>query len=814
MIRKLILGLLFTFLGTIGSQGEAAFNLSGSTITQTGTDTDLSGLASIAGVNTITTGTGDNIYTVYEVGNRNLVINGTLTLNVQTEKIIFGTSAPFNSFLVNGTFNIEGRIISGGVTRDLSKEFANITRFTTSRSNVADAGLVVNNGGTLNWYGGGLRTSQSSYFQPGSNILLDFAEFNVQHAASTDFQIRSSSTNLTINNLVTNGTFILYRDPGQPIKNVRGIQNPFTVMTYGEPTGTSDLITYEDYQGEGNDADISFIDSSYTDMVNANNGSATKVGLFKNFSTGGTNRHRGLVKIYKDVQFNFQNALGNSIQDVRYFVRDTDNGNRSNTSFSNDLADNVYSGVSAASGLTTVDRLLLAVVNKTDNNYFHPLPSSYFDYRNKNGDDSDVFDLHFWHYNYLYGVTSPPLKGVGNLVLDWTLFDDTNISETNIATVQAYSALNSLEQLFDRAKAWKIELANIEYPTISTSVITTDGSTLNLGAQNLVVDGSAPSAFEINTGASTITINAGTMNCDSSRFKALQTTGTVTFINGAAPGTCIFTDSTGTNGVLTLRNLTNANILVFDDASATDDTISFQTDQNGNISIPFNATSSTDFQVVVRRVGYSEVNFDFNPSPGGFYEFPISQFRSLTIEGTPIYNDTGDETQISMDFVNQFINMGDFTVSAQAFYDTLQDYEVTEAGMKNPRIANYDGDNKVLLLNGYQMRNRDGVGTVPGVNGFIFTEVGSVLEASNGPVQYLVNDSATVDKQEQIIKMIEGVQGSAWDNNIEVYTEPLANLTNIAGSGFDPNTDSLSNLVQSMLNRGILDVNTMKDLVR
>jgi hypothetical protein len=673
---------------------------------------------------------------------------------------------------------------------------------------------VVNNGGTLNWYGGGLRTSQSSFFNAGSNILLDYAEFNIQHSGSSDYQVRSSSTNLTINNLVTNGTFILYKDPGQPIKNVRGIQNPFTVMTYGLPTGTDQLITYEDYQGEGNDADIAFIDSSYTDVINASDGSATKVGLFKGFSTGGDARHRGLVKMYKDLQFNFKNVAGTGIENVRYFVRDTDNGNRQNNSFSNDADDNVYSGLSVASGLTALQRILLAVVNKSDSVYAHPLPSTYFDYRNKNGDDSDVFDLHFWHYNYLYSVTSPPLKGVSSLLIDWTLFEDTNVSESNVALVQAYSSIASLDQLYDRAKAWKVELANIEYPSVDSQVVTGAGTALDLNDQNLVIDATALSAFSVNTNTNTITIKAGAMDCSSENFTSLTTTGLVTFVNGATPGTCIFTDSIGTNGVLTLTGLANANVLVYDDASVGDDTISYQTNQSGSITIPFNATSSADYQVVVRRQGYSEVNFEFDPSGGGFYEFPISQFRSLTIEGTPIYAASGDVSKIAMDYAGLKINIGDFTMPAQEFYDTLQDYEVTEDGMRSARIANYDGDSKVLLLNGYQMRSRDGATTVPGVNGFIFAETGGVLDSSNGSVQYLVNDTATVDKQEQIIAMLEKIQGSAWNNTTQEYAVTFGNLVDIIGTGFDPNTDSLSKLIDSMLDRGITDVHTMKDMVR
>lgn len=540
---KLFFTFLFWVIFLLPNTSEAAFNLSGSTITQTGTDADLSGLSGIAEVNTITTGVGDNKYTIYNVGDRNLQIDGVLTIPIQKEKIIFGENAPFQSLLINGTLNIEGRNIQNGVTRYYNKEFAVITRFTTTRSNVSSAGLVVNNGGILNWYGGSIRTSQSSFLQPGSTVLLDQAEFNVQHSGSTDYQIRSFSTDLTINNLITNGTFLLYRDPGQPIKNVTGIQNPFTLMSYGSPTGTTDLISYEDYQGFGNDADISFIDGSNTDFINAVDGSETKVGLFKGFQTGGGSRHRGLVKIYKDAAFKFSDLLSQPIEDIHYYIRDTDNGNRVNNGSSDDSADNIYTDSSDAVGETTDQRILLSVINKTDSVYEHPLSDTYYDYRDEAGDGSDIFTTYFWGYNEQ--STNIPLeyKGVGIKEFDITLLPDTNISESNKITVDVYTSIDTLDQLYDRAKSWKIDNVGLEYPAIDEQLMTGNGASLDLGNRNLVVDDTAPQAFDVDTGTDTITINS-TLLGEGSIFTSFITTGIVTYQNGAIQDTD-YTDNTG-----------------------------------------------------------------------------------------------------------------------------------------------------------------------------------------------------------------------------------------------------------------------------
>ena len=62
--------------------------------------------------------------------------------------------------------------------------------------------------------------------------------------------------------------------------------------------------------------------------------------------------------------------------------------------------------------------------------------------------------------------------------------------------------------------------------------------------------------------------------------------------------------------------------------------------------------------------------------------------------------------------------------------------------------------------------------------------------------------------------MLEGLQGSAWDNNAEVYAVTFGNLSEIIGTGFVSANDSLSSIIDRMFIRGILDVNTAKDLVR
>ena len=81
-------------------------------------------------------------------------------------------------------------------------------------------------------------------------------------------------------------------------------------------------------------------------------------------------------------------------------------------------------------------------------------------------------------------------------------------------------------------------------PSASGVVLTANGTELNLGSNNLVVDGTAGNDFAFNSGTNTITIKS-TVLAAGSKFKTFRTTGSVTFINGASAGTA-YTSAAGT----------------------------------------------------------------------------------------------------------------------------------------------------------------------------------------------------------------------------------------------------------------------------
>lgn len=138
---------------------------------------------------------------------------------------------------------------------------------------------------------------------------------------------------------------------------------------------------------------------------------------------------------------------------------------------------------------------------------------------------------------------------------------------TSKTTVDTYTEIENLDKLYDRSKSWKVETANVNYPSLSTLPISANGSTLNLGDRNLIIDATAASVFAIDKNTNTITIKANTLKTGT-KFTSITTTGTISTANSATIEFG-FIDSGGTQKYLELTGLASADVSVEDNVPAT-----------------------------------------------------------------------------------------------------------------------------------------------------------------------------------------------------------------------------------------------------
>jgi len=142
------------------------------------------------------------------------------------------------------------------------------------------------------------------------------------------------------------------------------------------------------------------------------------------------------------------------------------------------------------------------------------------DRRGNGNTDADEFTFKFCSYGHSLSSTTQSLKGLGELAVNWVLFDDLVITDTR-ATTDAYTEIDTPQKFYNRAKAYLAD----NYAGETETIVSREGNSIDAGSYNVVVDASASSVFAIS--GNTLTIKA-------TRFVGnITTSGTTTLSNDA-----------------------------------------------------------------------------------------------------------------------------------------------------------------------------------------------------------------------------------------------------------------------------------------
>lgn len=501
--------------------------LSGSTITQSGTDTNLSGLAAIAGVTASVLPT-DRGLTLYNLGGLTLRVNGDLSWNPETEACVTTNS---KALTVAGTLRINGAIERNGVKTYSQQYWLKGSAINDSESgghSSSYAIIHVLGTGTLLWEGGYVAKAGSIVFDSGSTIRITKGGWNsYAHFATYPDQVRQFATNVQVEGFafLDGGMWTDIAKPG----------NPFTGITfahaygYGASTSSYDgeFHLRRDYSAINEKQQSGFWSDLWFRFINSEKGSdAIVIGT----SAPSSSTNVGVWEAVKELKLTLQ-ADTVATAGTKVWVVDTDDGFRQNWTKAfgtiNYTDDRTYLKTTTAtagnSSETDVFSVLLAsAVRQTGGTAgTNDEGLNKKSYRGKNGDITDVFEVRYCGYGTQLKQTGLVLKGNGVLNATDKLFADMSITEQNTATVAAYTDINTSARLYDRAKLRLVE----NYAGETETIITRAGSTIDLRALNLVIDATAVAAFAFD--GTTVTIKAGTFT------GGLITTGTVTLQNGA-----------------------------------------------------------------------------------------------------------------------------------------------------------------------------------------------------------------------------------------------------------------------------------------
>jgi len=226
-----------------------------------------------------------------------------------------------------------------------------------------------------------------------------------------------------------------------------------------------------------------------------------------------------------------------------------------------------------------------------------------------------------------------------------SLVSDTNITETNKATVAAYTSIDNLDQLYDYAKYWKTLETHIEIPVIDQQLITGDAYKLNLGDYNLVLDHTAANVLTVNETQKTIIVKSGAPPAGESayciatgiRFTELTTTGTVSAVNGDQIDFG-YTDSLGSHFYTEIKNLSNTYVSINDHLGVTDGSLGVEisasdTPINGSYKTCLNKPSDgSDIRITLTQTGYNNLTLRYPQDQLSFSVEPIMTEAAVDFE--------------------------------------------------------------------------------------------------------------------------------------------------------------------------------------
>ena len=502
---------IFSVALALVPMAQAEFAISGTTITQSGTDTDLSGLAAISGVTQIETAR----MTIYDVGDNSLSITGDLTINAD-ERLEFGDGTPalFLNIQTGGKLMIYGTNDGNTSTENIAN--AQIINDQQSANHWSPAqGILVN--GTLELQGGMIDIGSHVNFEANSVFRTRAGVIKMSDAAN-------GSPNLLRFANAGGGTidvedFILYGGSNAfersditttALENYSPRNCKEGIMQQGSTANPSVL---NDFNPENCEIDTAYIASGgfYLIYGMADKAPTATVHFDHSNATGG-----GITEVRKVANFTITDGdSGERVENASIFTTDTVHSTTRDYSdgfyvslVSGDqiLTQHTYSTSTDSSGQASIDKLLAYAGVLPGENVGRGSAAREVLYKSKATDHNYRDDFFIASYNHqLATVSDVDLTGLGEATVNWSLFADSFITESSSAVVAAYTELETPQKLYDYAKLWLVE----NYAGETETLVSLEGDTI-VSDFNLTLDPNAAAVFTFD--GSTITAKASTFS--------------------------------------------------------------------------------------------------------------------------------------------------------------------------------------------------------------------------------------------------------------------------------------------------------------
>jgi len=630
-------------------------------IEQTGTDTDISGLAPFTQYNIppVTNlgfplgWTGQKIYFLQ----RPLLILGSVTFDPSEESLVIGNDFENNPSAYNYALRVTGigasltvgvqqgtnpdgspRYSQGvGIVigRDFQQPLDPLGTVTREGMLIDDAGVLTVNGSEVQLASclkvatdagvctfNGTRIVDLTTFNLGKQTIRNESPANILRLNDVEFDAKNIPQRFI--NLGGIDTFSgVFRNSFiQPHRAETGVASPSGTVTLENVVLQKNFNTY-DFQLVGNSTTPS--DNQAVELTNTDVGTGVRI----NYVAPNAINH---LAIFQKIEIEVQDTAFQAIENCKVRIPTTDSGNRDNGSIGGDFIGNrdfsgstyaLYSDVTNPSGLTQEFKILTGRI------YDDTLGSTvteYDLYGKTQVIGEDRFDIQFISYLHNLAIQEVELKQSSAIGLTRILTLDSSITETDKTIVDTYTELETSQKLYDRSKA---ELYD-SYSGESQTTLELSGDLIDCRDLDVVIDATA-SVF--NLSGNTLTIKASNYTGD------MVTTGTITLTNGA-----IFTGTrTDVNGtVLPPRDISITGI------------------SSGSRLRIFNTTTATEvYNDVVAGTTYTaSYEEGVGYSIGDVIELRLAKIDKLEFTATVIASSTGWSTLISQQENQVYLDYG------------------------------------------------------------------------------------------------------------------------------------------------------------
>lgn len=697
------------------------------------------------------TANAEGSYYTYLLGNNNVQVYGSLTINPTFENATFGTGAsgsiPRFDVRSGGVLTLGGRVSFDGVF-NYTEGLVIHDPLNSSAFNEPQAIIRVESGGTLDWFGGIVQGRACLGFMAGATAIRIYSKnavikaLGLSTASNELLQIRQRAATTEIYGITLENCDLVFI--AQPAIT-QGLQpssaGKSVTFSTASPANVWFIITDYDPFG-GATVDVAFHSSKWASIDDCATGTALdSVG---HFGAGSTN-NRGLHRYRQAVTFEVVDSASSGVNG-RVFARDTNNGARiganvfgTNPSFT---ADHTYESaiVAGAASFTGESRVVVAYrYQNTANVFTAPTASIATDFRGVDNSTSDRFRFALAAYGFEPATTIPVLKGIGGTTVRYTLLADLGVTAakavaatyTDRFTIASNGDITvtsdaTLDQLYDYAAYWLEQSgANMEAAGLGNKLVSFDGQ-------------------EVITGANFI-VGAGATLSSGSKFSALTTTGTLT-ITGTL-NIRSYTSPAGTFvqvSVAGIRNGTKVRII------RTDTGAELAIGNAGSSGFSAILPYSADLPIRANTVYVSGIDAEEEASALGTL---TANGAALTIVQIPstIYEENGiagsSVTGLTLDSPNIEIDADevDNAMTVQEIYAWVKNELMTDAGIRTlfgaitaENAHKYRINSAVVPL---KIDQKDSVNSLVLSGGLLYRDDGaSIRLAGSGVIEFVLND--------------------------------------------------------------------------